>query len=38
MEQRRQHLERITRIDAANPSLQAEQQTTLDQNLDNLSS
>jgi 3-deoxy-D-manno-octulosonic-acid transferase len=37
MEQRRQHLERITRIDASNPSLQPEQQTTSDPNLDNLS-
>nr|CAB08226.1 rbcX [Nostoc sp. NIVA-CYA 124] len=37
MEQRRQHLERITRIDTSNPSLQPEQQTTSDQNLDNLS-
>ncbi|MBD0304548.1 MAG: chaperonin family protein RbcX, partial [Tolypothrix sp. T3-bin4] len=38
MEQRRQHLERITRIDTSNPSLQPEQQATSDQNLDNLSS
>ncbi|MBC1220237.1 chaperonin family protein RbcX [Nostoc sp. UCD121] len=37
MEQRRQHLERITRIDTSSPSLQPEQQTTSDQNLDNLS-
>ncbi|MCC5597895.1 RuBisCO chaperone RbcX [Nostoc favosum] len=37
MEQRRQHLERITRIDASNPSLQPEQQATSDPNLDNLS-
>jgi len=37
MEQRRQHLERITRIDTSNPSLQSEQQTTSDPNLDNLS-
>ena len=37
MEQRRQHLERITRIDASSPSLQPEQQTTSDPNLDNLS-
>ncbi|MEH1766149.1 RuBisCO chaperone RbcX [Nostoc sp.] len=37
MEQRRQHLERITRIDTSNPSLQPEQQPTSDQNLDNLS-
>nr|AZB51358.1 chaperonin-like protein [Nostoc sp. 'cyanobiont of Peltigera retifoveata'] len=37
MEQRRQHLERITRIDTSHPSLQPEQQTTSDQNLDNLS-
>jgi RbcX protein len=37
MEQRRQHLERITRIDASNPSLQSEQQATSDPNLDNLS-
>nr|ACI02255.1 chaperonin-like protein [Nostoc sp. 'Leptogium pulvinatum (282) cyanobiont']ATW74716.1 chaperonin-like protein [Nostoc sp. SLJ4335]ATW74718.1 chaperonin-like protein [Nostoc sp. SLJ4311]ATW74720.1 chaperonin-like protein [Nostoc sp. SLJ4314]ATW74722.1 chaperonin-like protein [Nostoc sp. SLJ4318]ATW74724.1 chaperonin-like protein [Nostoc sp. SLJ4317]ATW74726.1 chaperonin-like protein [Nostoc sp. SLJ4316]ATW74728.1 chaperonin-like protein [Nostoc sp. SLJ4313]ATW74730.1 chaperonin-like prot len=37
MEQRRQHLERITRIDTSNPSLQPEQQTTSDPNLDNLS-
>jgi hypothetical protein len=38
MEQRRQHLERITRIDTSNPSLSPEQQPTKDQNLDNLSS
>ncbi|MBE9036081.1 RuBisCO chaperone RbcX [aff. Roholtiella sp. LEGE 12411] len=38
IEQRRQHLERITLIDTLNPSLQSEQQTTLDQNLDNSSS
>ncbi|MHC0062743.1 RuBisCO chaperone RbcX [Nostoc sp. UIC 10890] len=38
MEQRRQHLERITQVvDTSNPSLQSEQQTTSDQNLDNLS-
>ena len=37
MEQRRQHLERITRIDASNPSLQPEQQATSDPNSDNLS-
>ena len=37
MEQRRQHLERITRIDTSSPSLQPEQQATLDPNLDNLS-
>nr|ACI02251.1 chaperonin-like protein [Nostoc sp. 'Leptogium pseudofurfuraceum (263) cyanobiont'] len=37
MEQRRQHLERITRIDTSSPSLQAEQQATSDPNLDNLS-
>ncbi|MCC5627405.1 RuBisCO chaperone RbcX [Nostoc sphaeroides] len=37
MEQRRQHLERITRIDASSPSLQPEQQATSDPNLDNLS-
>jgi hypothetical protein len=37
MEQRRQHLERITRIDASNPSLQPEQQATSDPNLDNSS-
>ncbi|MEH2105435.1 RuBisCO chaperone RbcX [Nostoc sp.] len=38
MEQRRQHLERITQVvDTSNPSLQPEQQTTSDQNLDNLS-
>ncbi|HYX15234.1 chaperonin family protein RbcX [Nostoc sp. FACHB-892] len=37
MEQRRQHLERITRIDTSSPSLQPEQQTTSDPNLDNLS-
>nr|UFQ60334.1 chaperonin-like protein [Nostoc sp. JC12] len=38
MEQRRQHLERITRIDTSNPSLSTEQQISADQNLDNLSS
>ncbi|MCM0591356.1 MAG: chaperonin family protein RbcX [Gloeotrichia echinulata IR180] len=38
MEQRRQHLERITRIDTSNPSLSPEQQATKDPNLDNLSS
>jgi RbcX protein len=38
IEQRRQHLERITLIDTLNPSLQSEQQTTSDQNLDNSSS
>jgi RbcX protein len=38
MEQRRQHLERITQIETSNPSLQPEQQTSSDQNLDNLSS
>ncbi|MBW4563576.1 MAG: chaperonin family protein RbcX [Mojavia pulchra JT2-VF2] len=38
MEQRRQHLERITQIDTSNPSLQPEQQTSSDPNLDNLSS
>ncbi|MFK0730003.1 MAG: chaperonin family protein RbcX [Gloeotrichia echinulata GP01] len=38
MEQRRQHLERITRIDTSNPSLSPEQQPTKDPNLDNLSS
>jgi len=37
MEQRRQHLERITRIDTSSPSLQPEQQATSDPNLDNLS-
>ncbi|MEH2456460.1 RuBisCO chaperone RbcX [Nostoc sp.] len=37
MEQRRQHLERITRIDTLNPSLQPEQQASSDPNLDNLS-
>ncbi|MCC5648359.1 chaperonin family protein RbcX [Nostoc sp. XA013] len=37
MEKRRQHLERITRIDTSNPSLQPEQQATSDPNLDNLS-
>ncbi|MEH2217514.1 MAG: chaperonin family protein RbcX [Nostoc sp.] len=37
MEQRRQHLERITQIDTSNPSLQPEQQATSDPNLDNLS-
>nr|CAG15335.1 RbcX protein [Nostoc edaphicum X] len=37
MEQRRQHLERITRMDTSSPSLQPEQQTTSDPNLDNLS-
>ncbi|MEH2115828.1 RuBisCO chaperone RbcX [Nostoc sp.] len=38
MEQRRQHLERITQVvDTSNPSLQPEQQTTSDQNLDNSS-
>ncbi|MDZ8109813.1 MAG: chaperonin family protein RbcX [Nostoc sp. DedQUE12a] len=30
MEQRRQHLERITQIDTSNPSLNKEQQTTSD--------
>lgn len=38
MEQRRQHLERITRIDTSHPSLSPEQQPTSDPNLDNLSS
>jgi hypothetical protein len=38
MEQRRQHLERITKIDTLNPSLSPEQQPTSDPNLDNLSS
>ncbi len=38
MEQRRQHLERITKIDTSNPSLSPEQQPTKDPNLDNLSS
>ncbi len=38
MEQRRQHLERITQLDLSNPSLQPEQQVTSDPNLDNLSS
>ncbi|MCC5607943.1 chaperonin family protein RbcX [Nostoc sp. CHAB 5834] len=38
MEQRRQHLERITQVvDTSNPSLQPEQQATSDPNLDNLS-
>ncbi|PHM09949.1 RuBisCO chaperone RbcX [Nostoc sp. 'Peltigera malacea cyanobiont' DB3992] len=38
MEQRRQHLERITQVvDTSSPSLQPEQQATSDQNLDNLS-
>ncbi|WP_341530748.1 chaperonin family protein RbcX [Nostoc sp. UHCC 0302] len=37
MEQRRQHLERITQIDTSNPSLKPEQQATSDPNLDNLS-
>ncbi|MEH2123929.1 RuBisCO chaperone RbcX [Nostoc sp.] len=38
MEQRRQHLERITQVvDTSNPSLQPEQQTTSEPNLDNLS-
>jgi len=37
MEQRRQHLERITQLNLSNPSLQPEQQTTSDPNLDNLS-
>ncbi|MEH2209727.1 RuBisCO chaperone RbcX [Nostoc sp.] len=38
MEQRRQHLERITQVvDTSNPSLQPEQQTTSDRDLDNLS-
>jgi hypothetical protein len=32
MEQRRQHLERITQIDTSNPSLYPEQQTTSDPN------
>ncbi|OUL25198.1 chaperonin family protein RbcX [Nostoc sp. 106C] len=38
MQQRRQHLERITLIETSNPSLEAEQQTSSDSNLDNLSS
>lgn len=38
MQQRRQHLERITLIETSNPSLEAEQQTSSDPNLDNLSS
>ena len=38
MEQRRQHLERITQIETSNPSLQPEQQNSSDPNLDNLSS
>lgn len=38
IEQRRQHLERITLIDTLDPSLQSEQQTTSDTNLDNSSS
>nr|ACI02265.1 chaperonin-like protein [Nostoc sp. 'Leptogium scharderii (133) cyanobiont'] len=37
MEQRRQHLERITRIDTSNPSLHPEQQATSDPNVDNSS-
>nr|AZB51940.1 chaperonin-like protein [Nostoc sp. 'cyanobiont of Peltigera praetextata']AZB51952.1 chaperonin-like protein [Nostoc sp. 'cyanobiont of Peltigera sp. 20 NM-2018'] len=38
MEQRRQHLERITQVvDTSSPSLQPEQQTTSDRDLDNLS-
>ncbi|MEH1947609.1 MAG: chaperonin family protein RbcX [Nostoc sp.] len=38
MEQRRQHLERITQVvDTSNPSLQPEQQATSDRDLDNLS-
>ncbi|CEJ44235.1 RuBisCO chaperone RbcX [Umezakia ovalisporum] len=32
MEQRRQHLERITQIDTSHPSLQSEHQTSLDPN------
>nr|AZB51382.1 chaperonin-like protein [Nostoc sp. 'cyanobiont of Peltigera frigida'] len=38
MEQRRQHLERITQVvDTSSPSLQPEQQATSEPNLDNLS-
>lgn len=37
IEKRRQHLERITRIDTYQPSPQAEQPTNSDPNLDNLS-
>nr|ABB77473.1 chaperonin-like protein [Nostoc sp. 'Peltigera rufescens 3 cyanobiont']AZB51544.1 chaperonin-like protein [Nostoc sp. 'cyanobiont of Peltigera monticola'] len=38
MEQRRQHLERITQVvDTSSPSLQPEQQATSDRDLDNLS-
>ncbi|MBD2385442.1 RuBisCO chaperone RbcX [Cylindrospermum sp. FACHB-282] len=37
MEQRRQHLERMTQISLSNPSPDAEQQLISDPNLDNLS-
>jgi hypothetical protein len=35
MEHRRQHLERITQLDLANPSSPSEQQTSSESNLDN---
>ncbi|MBW4613237.1 MAG: chaperonin family protein RbcX [Desmonostoc vinosum HA7617-LM4] len=38
MEQRRQHLERITQLNISNPSPEAEHQAISDPNLDNLSS
>jgi hypothetical protein len=37
MEQRRQHLERITQLNLSNPAPKTEQQTILDPDLDNLS-
>ncbi|AFZ24287.1 RbcX protein [Cylindrospermum stagnale PCC 7417] len=37
MEQRRQHLERVTQINLSNPSPESEQQTISNPNLDNLS-
>jgi hypothetical protein len=37
MEQRRQHLERITQLNLSSPSLETERQTISDSDLDNLS-
>jgi hypothetical protein len=37
MEHRRQHLERMTQLTLPDPTIHPEQQTDLDQNLDNLS-
>lgn len=37
MEQRRQHLERITQLDLSNPGLKTEDQTISDPDVDNLS-